>query len=135
MKQECQLLHRDVKSGTVSPCTEIHSPASINSNFVGHVPTANSIGAATSDTACGFACQQLGVASHRSFNDIIVVLFNTIFLNDMVNVGLKVNRHNLRQLCVPLQDILHAVLRIQCHCPFSHQETSTPAENSNIQHC
>jgi hypothetical protein len=55
---------------------------------VGHVPTDNSTATATSDTACGFTCQQLGVASHRSFSDIIVVLFNTIFLNDMANVGL-----------------------------------------------
>jgi hypothetical protein len=90
------------------------SATSLNSNYVGHVPTVNSMSAATSDTACGFACQSPRVASHRSFSDIIVVLFNTIFLKDMVNAG-PANRHKSCQVCLPLQDILHTVHKIQCY--------------------
>jgi hypothetical protein len=128
MEQDCQLLHHDVKSGTVAPCIQACYAALLNSNYVGYVPTDNSMGAATSNTACGFACQPLRVASHRSFSDIIVVLFNTIFLNDMVTVGLQEKRYKVHQVCVFLWDILHAVLRTQLHSPFSHQETTSPAE-------
>jgi hypothetical protein len=47
------------------------------------------VSAAASDSAHDCACQPFRVASHRSFSDIIVVLFSTIFLNDMVIIALQ----------------------------------------------
>jgi hypothetical protein len=48
--------------------------------------------AAASDLAHDCACQPFRVASHRSFSDIIVVLFSTIFLHDMVTTALKTDK-------------------------------------------
>lgn len=56
--------------------------------------------AAASDSAHDCACQPFRVASHRSFSDIIVVLFSTIFLNDMVTTALQTDRKYARSVNV-----------------------------------
>jgi hypothetical protein len=78
--QECQLAHHDI---------QMHSATSLILMVRDMFLQSRQISAAASDTAHDCARQPFRVASHRSFSDIIVVLFSTIFLNDMVTTVLQ----------------------------------------------